>query len=752
MFQQLRKYLIPLLKGLPFIVLIFGAAIYVAIRAINYSTPLYQSTVKIKLDDQRFGFSKNNLFKDFDIFSTVNKIASEVELIKSPVLMDVAMKKLNFDVVYYRKGEIRNTELYNDSPFEISYYNLDGQKLAPVYYLSVAGDSSATLSFSLKGQNHKYHVSWGDTMQITGGQICIRKNDFSGISYADQYFFKILDNKEQAALFKKHFEVKTMDDDLPVIRISSKYPVAEKNALFLNTLAEAYIEDYITTKSGAAAKTVDFIDEKLAVIKQDLYNAEIRLEEFKKENEVVNTYQETETGLRKLSQLKVQLINLEINAASLQELYDYLTSDADFSSATAGFGFGDLLFTEFLKKLKQLESERAQLLTIYQPVHEQVRLKEQEIEDVRRYLIEGIKTARNDLSSKKKKLEREVELLSHQFDDLPERERLQLALERDFRLKESIYNFLAEKQIEASIASSPGISFHRIIQYAEAEKQPVSPNKTLIMFVAGLMGLFTGIFLVLIYDFSKAQIDQREELEKLTVQEVIGQVKKNRRTNPKSGQLLQLVKILDIRRSRKRDKIICISSSIKKEGKTFVAKNMAEVYVKKGLKTALLYFNNQKTEAQMPVLDVIEEIDLSKLSINGELQEFCFSDYHGQQVQHGISLSGLREMLKKFTSVFDKVIIVSPPATQDLNSLLLMQTSQLNIYLVRSQFTKTQFIKNIDVLAEEYALKNLYVLLNDVKGSVDFTGRLSGKQYADAGLLKRIWQRIEWPEFKLKKI
>ena len=109
-------------------------------------------------------------------------------------------------------------------------------------------------------------------------------------------------------------------------------------------------------------------------------------------------------------------------------------------------------------------------------------------------------------------------------------------------------------------------------------------------------------------------------------------------------------------------------------------------------------------------------------------------------------------MLKKFTSVFDKVIIVSPPATQDLNSLLLMQTSQLNIYLVRSQFTKTQFIKNIDVLAEEYALKNLYVLLNDVKGSVDFTGRLSGKQYADAGLLKRIWQRIEWPEFKLKKI
>src|SRR6202000_1681464 len=84
-------------------------------------------------------------------------------------------------------------------------------------------------------------------------------------------------------------------------------------------------------------------------------------------NNIINFSQETETDLRKIAQLKIQLANLQMSMSAIDSLYDYMQrGKGDFSGLAPNFeAFTDLLSTELIKKIKQLESDKKDLLLVY---------------------------------------------------------------------------------------------------------------------------------------------------------------------------------------------------------------------------------------------------------------------------------------------------------------------------------------------------------------------------------------------------
>ena len=87
-YQKIKKQLLPLIKGLPMIFIIFICALFLAKKIVDYTPNTYRTISKIKLDDQKFGFSGNNLYGDFDVISTENKIEAEAELLQSPLIIE----------------------------------------------------------------------------------------------------------------------------------------------------------------------------------------------------------------------------------------------------------------------------------------------------------------------------------------------------------------------------------------------------------------------------------------------------------------------------------------------------------------------------------------------------------------------------------------------------------------------------------------------------------------------------------------
>jgi uncharacterized protein involved in exopolysaccharide biosynthesis len=113
------RLLKPFFRGFPIIILVMFLAVLSAKKYLNYVTPMYESNAKLKLADTEEGVPSANLFKDLDVFATANKIATEIEVLKSSKLMGKTIAELPFNKEIYRKGDMLTVELFGNSPITV---------------------------------------------------------------------------------------------------------------------------------------------------------------------------------------------------------------------------------------------------------------------------------------------------------------------------------------------------------------------------------------------------------------------------------------------------------------------------------------------------------------------------------------------------------------------------------------------------------------------------------------------------------
>lgn len=694
-FQNIKKQLLPLIKGLPIIIVIFIISIFIAKKIIQYTPTMYLSIAKIKLDNQKYGASNNLLYEDFDVFTSENKIETEAELLGSHLLIKKALEKVSFDIAINRVGNLRNTSLYQNSPVVIEHRFIDSELFDVPFKLTVLNEE-LTLEYEHNGLIVVEAGKLNSAFNLNGNQLTINKNDslikLKNLELNGQYSFLIYSEEGLINKVKEQLDVKAIDKEMSVLRVVFKDQVPRKTADFNNALCETYIEDYISTKSYAANKTVEFIDLKLEEIGKDLTRAEQELESYKMKNDVVNTRQETETGLRQLSNLKIQLVNTEMNEKAILELEEYIKNGNYFEETAINFGFGDLLMTELVKKMKLWNDEKQDLLIKYKEGSDQINAVNNKIEEVKRYIKEAIKSNKKEIITKRAKLEAELKILSNQFEDIPTREKDLQILEREFRLQESVYNFLSQKRIEAFIASSSSTSFHRIIQPAYAPKLPASPNKTLITFVCGLLGLIIAIAFVYLRQFARAKVMDKSDLERNSQLPIAGIIR-NVKTDI-GREYITLSKSLLLKNVIQPNQVIVVASSLAQEGKTISVESLAIALRSLGYKICLIDFDNIN-------YDLSASFHKTK-----DFTTVTTKDFN----ENGLVLTTKNETalleenywlfetkLNELKACYDFVIIDTSPTATSITPIQLMKLADLNLYSVKANSTPISYVSNADL-------------------------------------------------------
>jgi len=376
--EQLR-ILRPYLRGLPIILLAMIAGFLLAKKYLSYVTPMYESTTKIKLADLNEGAAGNNLFKDLDVFASTNKIATEIEVLKSQVLIEQALEGLNLEEVLVRTGRVMNKELYLEKPFTHQLFVNDEAYYNKELVITVKDTNNYTVI--PEGCQTEFQGMFGDTLQLgSAASMVLSLNkglmatkpdlELAGVYNLKKYAKERLIEKISANL-----DVVSVEKDVAILRIIFKSNVPEKASLITNALAQTYIEDYIEEKYKTANVTSKFLDQQIAKVYKDLSRAEKKIQGYRVENNIINIRQETETDLRKLSQLKIQQTNVQMSLEAIEELNQYIENGKDdFLSLAPNFeAFTDLLSTEMVKKIKQLQSEKSDLLLTYRKDHELVK-------------------------------------------------------------------------------------------------------------------------------------------------------------------------------------------------------------------------------------------------------------------------------------------------------------------------------------------------------------------------------------------
>ena len=696
----------PYLRGFPIIILAMVMAFFLSKKYLSYVTPMYESTAKLKLADVSEGVTGSNLFKDLDVFATSNRIAAEIEVIKSEVLLNKVFDELDYEIEIFRKGKIKVVEIYNQSPILIEYTKADKSVYDKLFDLKIINEQY----YELIDPNSKQTLNGklGSTLNLPNITLLISLNDSllyenPHISILDNYQFQILSRQKLLNTVKNNLDITAVDKDVPIIRISYKSANPVKASKFADKLTKVYIKDYIENKHRAANITVNFLIDRINEVVHKLSTSEQNIQNYRDEKNITNITQETETDLRQLAQLEIQQTNLKMNLEAIQDLESYIKEGKDnFLDLAPNFeAFTYLLSTEMVKNIKALQAEKRDLLLIYTSEDEKVKATEGKIEDITSYLSESVSNTRNNLEIKYKNLTDKIKETQQLFIGIPNKEKVLKILNREFEIYQQSYTFLNEKKMEAEIAQAAKIAFHRIITHAQVPKKSVSPNRTVIIIVTVLLGMLFAILLIYMIHLLKGKVNDEYTVESNSLIPIVMLTPVLKSKQDIESHFQQQAVQLEIKGIIADKSVICLSSFEHNQGAAYTSVHLVNALLRQNKK--LLFIDVDNT------LNVIQEDHDSPVFIEDNLDilkltHSFFTSYTKSKMQTFIS---------KFKEQYDLIVILNEKLINP-KSILLMSIATSNIVVLDTRLTPAKKVMEVDMLKEKFDLPQTYFGLNRV--------------------------------------
>src|SRR5437764_9608271 len=95
------------LFGLLFLLAGAGAWLY-----LRFQTPLYETTARLEIKDEKKGTESTKTLEDLNTISTKKIIENEIEVIQSRTLLNSVIRNLRLYAPVYEKGKFRTASAY----------------------------------------------------------------------------------------------------------------------------------------------------------------------------------------------------------------------------------------------------------------------------------------------------------------------------------------------------------------------------------------------------------------------------------------------------------------------------------------------------------------------------------------------------------------------------------------------------------------------------------------------------------------
>ncbi len=759
--KEYQTLIVPVLKGLPIIIVLIIGAVTLARRLVVYTVPEYQSTGSIKIDNRNINLGDLAIFEEKGRTKGATSVdfLTEVEMFKSKRLKELTFDSLDFELEYFRVGKLKTIELYKNNPIEIEYEIINEKAYDRLYYLKYLGENQFLWSRNEEIFMEENRVVLDDTLAMDGFNLLVKENEAvlsdnpSSLRTNDILAFKINSKKALvSAVNSGSYFVRSVDKKIQIINLYYQHQVPEKAQMFINALMEAYIGNCKNEHQKEADKALLFIDEQLNEVKRKLKKSEGQLVRFKTQKSIMNIKQETDATLKEMMQLEFQKVNYDMQEGELKRTFEYLASGNDLRDFAPNFeALKDPLFKEAFLKAQNFELAKEDLLMKYTPQSDEVQNIKLKINNMRTFIHESVKNTLDNISLRQKEIEKAITKIDKNVQEFPDKEQKTIVLQREVKLNEQLYTSLLEKRMEIAVAKSANTVFHQIIDRAEVSKSPVSPNVTLFYGVAVFFALLIGIGISFLKHFLTAKIKNKNELMNMLPIPLIGSISKVRKNeNPMSslGNLYTNLELINNENSDgSKSKIVLVSSTLSNEGKTFTASNLAKFYDSMG-KRALVIDMDLTTLNEENPFGVSNEIGLAEVlqkSITphqailktaiknidviptGDLRNIYSGILFAPQTTNFI------DTLKED---YDVILIDAPAIGMVEDVILMMKQVDFNLLLFRAKKTKIKTVNYAKEIIEENEIPNVYGVFNGAKANSH------QKYYNSISIKQRVWNTV----------
>ncbi|NQX84872.1 MAG: polysaccharide biosynthesis tyrosine autokinase [Flavobacteriaceae bacterium] len=730
-FKYLRKW--------PWFVATSAVFVVIAFFYLKYSPVIYETYAKIKILDET---SKGlELPKDLSSLFESSKVnlENDIEILKSYRLLHRVVEKLNLDVNYYEEGTIKKMELW-ETPF----------KVKPKDSLQYESLKGASFQFLIQS-NHieisdifdeKWHVS-GKIYDRTALPFHVIINDtalfyrHSGKNYTVSFHSSDIIAKNLANNLKVSHVGKMSD----ILKLNLRGENKKKSEAIINEIINQFNLDGIADRQLVSQRTIDFVDARFEFLTEELDSIEEGKKRYKRKNNLSDIKLDTEYKLLDRSNSNKEVIEQETQLELARLLKETLNKPEDDSLLPANIGIDNVRINTLITEYNTLLLSRRKMRISAGENNPLVSNMTDKLNQLKVNIFNSVLALEEQYQRTLKRINRNNQRTKFVFSEIPKKEKFLRSIERQQMIKEALYILLLEKREEAAInlsVTSPSI---KIVDYAITDHKPISPKSRSTYLTALFFGLllpFGVIYIILLLD---TKVHTKSDIEQQTraIAPVIGEVPFIKHKNLISGYGEQSVLAESFRilrtnithnlgqREKEGGKLIYVTSTIKGEGKTFTALNLALTYASYNKNVLLVGadFRNPKIHGYLNLdRQVIRGLSnylddpslcLEDLYVDYNLNnmpfKILFSGPIPPNVSSLISNGNYEKFIENAKKEFDYVIVDTAPTILVADTLLISCHADYTVYLVRSDFTEKRLLGfSRELLEEEKLGKTGYVI------------------------------------------
>jgi capsular exopolysaccharide synthesis family protein len=399
------------------------------------------------------------------------------------------------------------------------------------------------------------------------------------------------------------------------------------------------------------------------------------------------------------------------------------------------------LLVQLIQTYQQLQSKRNSLSYGIKPDAPALKVIDKQIADTRAALLENIKSIQNNIRAANQTILSKIASLEASISRVPETERDLLAIKRKFDINQNIYLYLLQKKAETSIAKATVVSDNRVLDEAMLLDEPVAPNTKLVFGIALALSIILPVIFIVFQKLFKTTVSSRDEVASLTAIPITGVVGHLHKPDNKAVLHKPKSAIAEAFRSIRTNlqffvngnekKVILITSSVSGEGKSFVSINLATVFALQNNRVILVGLDLRKPKLYEDFgLDnqtgvssyLIRNKSLDQIIHKTEIENLDIIP-SGPIPPNPAELISKPEMKTFFDELklrYDIIIIDTPPLGIVSDALQLMAYSNINLYIVRENFSKLEFIRSLEEMRVEGKIKNMSIIINDADFSKQY--------------------------------
>ncbi|MCM1521226.1 MAG: polysaccharide biosynthesis tyrosine autokinase [Muribaculaceae bacterium] len=750
------------------------AAVYIAVTPKTYS----RSASVIVEDDDASANSVASSLSSLGLFSTSTNVANELLAFSSPALVSDVVTKLGLQTDYTYRKFLRPITLYGSTSVILASFSSLKPDVEMTADVVILPDNKVEVSHISDGEEDvsgKFKVAFGDTLKTELGNIVF----FKGPAYDPKFDYTI--NVKHMPLvptvlgYNEKLRISLADEDATVIDFTMDDQNKQRIEDFINALIDVYNANWRRDKEKMAVATSNFINDRLEVIEKELGGVDSDIAKYKGENLLPDVKAASEMFLEDASENMKRKTEVGTQLEILKYLAEFMRDAANAGKLLpANTGIESPGITEQIisYNTKLLERDRIIAATganspMLTNVDETLERMKSALESSLGNQVKALTTELNAINASDRATEQKIA-------SSPSQAKYLLSVERQQKVKESLYLYLLEKREENELSLAFTPSNIRVITPPWGKNTPSAPLTRQILMVAFFAGILIPAIIIFIGETINTRVRTREDLAALKApfigeipdaggrksawrnwtrrwRDIIGQESKVEdppkllvRNHGRSvvNESFRMVRSnLEFITRSGNNKVVMLTSFNPGSGKSFVSVNLAAAMAVKRKGSRIL----------------VVDMDLRRASLSRMVGSHLrgISDYLSEGVSdvkalvkptecEGLSIlpagtippnpsellysSRLAKAIAELREDYDCIFLDCPPADIVADTTIITPLADITIFVLRAGLMDRRLLPDINYMYDTHRFNNMLVLLNGTTSA-----GVSYRRYAYSG-------------------